>query len=201
MAENAVNAQNVAVGKPNIEFSGGVMVAPVGTERPANATSAIDLGYLSTGYVGEDGVTESSERSTEDIRAWGGTKVRTVQTEFGTTLAFTLIESRRLETLRFVFGESNVSLSGTSIKVRRNEKVLPHVQVLIDMLDGENARRLDAGYAQITEIGDITYSDGEAIGYEVTVSCDPDKNNDTLVEYVQLDDGEGENPEGPADPE
>lgn len=40
------------------------------------------------------------------------------------------------------------------------------------------------GNGQITEVGDITYVDGEAISYEVTMSCDPDDNGDTLIEYV-----------------
>ena len=180
----AVSARNVAVGKP--QATGGVLVAPTGTERPTTYAGPYDAAYVSLGYVGEDGVTETSERSTEEIRAWGGDKVRTVQTEFGTTISFTLIESRNAEALKFVFGEDNVEVAADEITVKRNSKVLPHVQLLIDMLDGENSRHLDAGYAQVTEVGDITYVDGEAISYEVTVSCDPDDNGDTLIERVQV---------------
>ena len=96
----------------------------------------------------------------------------------------TLIESRRAETLRTVFGDDNVVVAGGVITVKRNEKVLPHRQWVIDMKDGENARRLDIGYGQITEVGDVSYVDGEAISYEVTISCDPDDNGDSLIEYL-----------------
>lgn len=181
----ATSARNVAVGKPQLEVSGGVLVAPVGTARPTTFTGTYDPAYVSLGYVGEDGVTETSERATEEIRAWGGDKVRTVQTEFGTNLSFTLIESRNAEALKFVFGPDNVTESAGEIVVRRNSKVLPHVQLLIDMLDGSNSRHLDVGYGQVTEIGDITYVDGEAISYEVTISCDPDDEGDTLIERIQ----------------
>lgn len=179
------SAANVAVGKPNLAVSGGILASPLGTARPTDATTAVGAEYASLGYVSEDGVTETSERSTEVIKAWGGRKVRTVQTEYSSSLQFTLIESRNAETLKFIFGEDNVIVTGSSIKVLRNEKTLPHLQVVIDMLDEESGRRLDAGYAQVTEVGDVSYVDGEAIAYKVTLSCDPDDDGNSLIEYIQ----------------
>lgn len=189
-----ISAANVAVGKPDLAVSGGVLVAPIGTTRPTSLAGPIDPAYVSVGYVSTDGVTETSERSTEEIRAWGGQKVRTVQTEFGTTLSLTLIESRNAEALKFVFGEDNVDTSTAGeIVVKRNEKTLPYVQLLVSMLDGENSSHLDVGRAQVTEVGDVVYTDGEAISYELTISCDPDDNGDTLVERKASDeDASGE---------
>lgn len=180
------SAENVAVGKPNLKASGGVLVAPVGTTRPTTYAGPYDDAYKSVGYVGEDGVTETSERSTEDIRAWGGDKVRTVQTEFGTTLEIPFIESRNAELLKLVFGEENVEVDDENkqIVVKRNSKTLPHVQMIVDMVDGEYSRHLDVGLAQPTEIDDITYADGEAITYTMTISCDPDADGNTLIERV-----------------
>lgn len=179
-----VTADNVAVGKPNLEVSGGVLVAPSGSTLPTDATTVLDGAFLSVGYVSSDGVSETADRSTQQIYAWGGTKVRTVQTEYGLSLSFTLIESRNAEALKFVFGEDNVEEGGEGLAVRRNEKVLPHLVLVVDMKDGENARRLVAGNAQVTEIGDVTYVDGEPVGYEVTVSCDPDEDGDSMIEYL-----------------
>lgn len=187
------SAANVAVGKPDLAVSGGVLVAPIGTTRPTSLAGPIDEAYLSVGYVSTDGVTETSERSTEEIRAWGGQKIRTVQTEYGTSLSLTLIESRNATALRFVFGDDNVDVSGGEITVKRNEKTLPYVQLLVSMLDGDNSSHLDVGRAQVTEVGDVTYVDGEAISYELTISCDPDDNGDTLIERKAADgDAEGE---------
>lgn len=182
------SALNVAVGKPNLEVSGGVLWAPAGSTRPTDPTTALDAAYVPLGYVGEDGVTESAERSTEEIFAWGGVKVRTVQTQYSGSLSFVLIESRRAEALKFVFGEDNVTEATGVITVKRNATPLPHGQLVIDMKDGDAARRLDAGLAQVTEVGDITYVDGEAISYEVTVSIDPDADGNTLVEYIEAAD-------------
>ena len=188
------SSRNVAVGKPDLAVSGGLLVAPLGTARPTSHTDAFNAAYVSAGYLSTDGVTESSERATEVIRAWGGDKVRTVQTEYGTTLSLTLIESRRAEALRLVFGDDNVVVAGGTVTVKRNSKVLPHRQFIIAMLDGEESSHLDVGYGQVTEVGDITYVDGEAISYELTISCDPDENGDTLLERKAADaeDAEGE---------
>lgn len=185
------SSRNVAVGKPDLAVSGGLLVAPLGTPRPTSHTDTFDAAYVSAGYLSTDGVTESSERATEVIRAWGGDKVRTVQTEYGTTLSLTLIESRRAEALRLVFGDDNVIVENGTVTVKRNSKVLPHRQFIIAMLDGDNSSHLDVGYGQVTEVGDITYVDGEAISYELTISCDPDDNGDTLVERKATDEGDG----------
>ena len=190
------SSRNVAVGKPDLAVSGGLLVAPLGTPRPTSHTDAFDAAYVSAGYLSTDGVTESSERATEVIRAWGGDKVRTVQTEYGTTLSLTLIESRRAEALRLVFGDDNVAVEGGTVTVKRNSKVLPHRQFIIAMLDGEESSHLDIGYGQVTEVGDITYVDGEAISYELTISCDPDENGDTLIERKASDEADDEDAEG-----
>ena len=107
------SALNVAVGKPNLEVSGGVRWARAGSTLPTDPTTALDAAYVPLGYVGEDGVTESAERSTEEIFAWGGVKVRTVQTQYSGSLSFVLIESRRagaLARLSGGFGNSGVCI-------------------------------------------------------------------------------------------
>lgn len=187
------SSKNVAVGKPNLAVSGGLLVAPVGSARPTTYGDPYDAAYLSAGYVSTDGVTESSERSTEVIRAWGGDKIRTVQTEYGTTLSLTVIESRNAEALKLVFGPDNVAVDESigEITVKRNSKTLPYQQFIIDMLDGENSRHLDVGNGQVIEVGDISYVDGEAISYELTISCDPDDNGDTLIERIQVEETAG----------
>ena len=87
-------------------------------------------------------------------------------------------------------------VEGGTVTVKRNSKVLPHRQFIIAMLYGDNSSHLDVGYGQVTEVGDITYVDGEAISYELTISCDPDDNGDTLIERKASDEADGEDAEG-----
>lgn len=188
------SVDNLAVGAPDKSVSGGILRAPRGTTRPDGTGGAFDPAYESTGYVSSDGVTETIERSTEIIRDWNGDQIRTVQTEYGGNLTFTLVESRRATVLRAVFGDDNVTVDQTSgmITVRRNATVLPRGQWIFAMKDEGKARILDVGDGQITETGEVTYLPGELISYEVTLSLYPDENEDVLVEYIEADLPSGE---------
>ena len=190
------SSRNVAVGKPDLAVSGGLLVAPLGTARPTSHSDAFDAAYKSAGYLSTDGVTESSERATEVIRAWGGDTGGRGQTSPGPSLPRTLPEARRGGARGRVFGDDNVVVEGGTVTVKRNSKVLPHRQFIIAMLDGDNSSHLDVGYGQVTEVGDITYVDGEAISYELTISCDPDDNGDTLIERKASDEADDEDAEG-----
>lgn len=184
------NASNVLAGKPLV--GGGIFVAPKGTTRPTDATTTLNPAYKGTGYVSEDGVTETIDRSTDKIRAWGGDTVKVVQSEFGVQYEFTFIETLNSDVLKAVYGDANVtttpatSSKGTLHKVKLNSGTLPEQQFVIDMKDGDATVRIDF-IGQISEVGDVTYSDEEVIGYPVTVVAIPDANGDSALKY--LDDG------------
>lgn len=192
MAENVVSSDHVGIGKPNLKVSGGILRAPRGTARPTDASTPYDKAYLSMGYIGEDGVTLSAERDSDPLKVWGQVVVRRAQTSYEASLTFTLVESRRADTLKAIAGEKNVEVKGNTIVVHGNEQELPIGQWGIDMLDQGLARRIDIGNAQITEIGDISYTDGDLIGYEITLSCYPDENGDAYLELIEV--GELGNP-------
>lgn len=179
-----VSADNVAVGKPNLEVSGGVLVAPIGTVTPTDADTALDAAFVSVGYISSDGLSVAEDRSTEQIYTWGGVKARNVQTEHSLSMTFTMIEGRNEEALKLAFGSDNVEVTAEGLKVSRNEKVHPHNVIVIDMKDGDRTRRIVAANAQVTEVGDVTYVDGEPIGYELTVSCDPVEGGSPIEEYL-----------------
>lgn len=175
------STKNVVVGKPNLSLSGGVFVAPMGTTRPKSFDDPYDPAYKSVGYIADDGVTESNDRSADDIKAWGSDIVASPQTDYGIKIQFTMIESGNAEASKLAFGADNVTEEDGEIVIRRNSKSLPQVQVIVDLLDGENSSHLDIGVAKVTEVGDITYADGDVVGYDVTLTCYPDEDGDTVI--------------------
>jgi hypothetical protein len=186
----ANNSQNVVAGVPLA--TGGVLIGDLTAAEPTTAVSAL-TGFTAAGYIGEDGVTETNERSTDRIRAWGGDTVKVVQTEHNVSYQFTFLETLNDEVLRAVYGEDNVTTTaatastGTLHEVQVNAATLPHKSYVFELKDGDKRIRIYVPDGQITEVGDITYSDSEVIGYQVTVEAFADELGNKA--YKWLDDG------------
>lgn len=173
------NTQNVSVGKPL--GTGGVFVAPVDATIPTNGTAELDTAFANLGYISEDGLTNTSEVDSEEIKAWGGDTVLTVQTSRSETFTFTLIESLNNDVLKQVYGQTNVS---DGVVKHNGLERARQAFVFEILLTGNKVKRIVVPSGQITEVGDITYKDGEVIGYEVTLSAYPDDKGNTAYEYI-----------------
>lgn len=175
---------NVTAAKPKV--GGGIYSAPLGTAVPTDATTALNQAFKNLGYVSENGVTNSDERSTDDIKAWGGDTVNTVQTEKKDTFTYTLIEALNVDVLKEVYGDSNVSGElATGITIKSNSTQLsPHSIVIETVLTDNALKRIVLPNAKVTEVGEITYGDSDNVGYETTVTCYPDAQGNTHYEYI-----------------
>lgn len=186
----ANSAAKVVAGVPLA--TGGVLLGALTATAPTTAVSTL-TGFSAAGYIGEDGVTETNERSTDRIRAWGGDTVKVVQTEHNVTYQFTFLETLNADVLKAVYGEDNVTTTaatvstGTLHEVAINSSTLPHQSYVFEVKDGDAKIRIYVPDGQITEVGDITYSDSEVIGYQVTVEAFADELGNKAYKF--LDDG------------
>lgn len=177
------NVANVTAGKPKI--GGAIFVAPIGTTLPTDATTALDNAFVGLGYVSEDGLTQSITRDSEAIKAWGGDTVMTTQTDFAETFSFKLIEALSADVKKVIFGDSNVTGNlTTGITTITNSKELPAKVFVIEMVQNSAIVRKVIPNGKITELGDIVYSDGEAVGYEPTITALPDASGNASYEYT-----------------
>lgn len=175
------NSQNVSVGKPSA--AGGIFSAPLESDTPNDATSAL-TDFVGLGYVSDEGLVNATERDVENITAWGGNTVASVQTTFNETFAFTFIETNE-QVLAEVYGQDNVDTVDGTITVLHTSNDLPTRQYVFEiLLTGNRVKRIVVPRGKITEVGEVQYVDGEPIGYSVTISTSPDSAGVTAYEYI-----------------
>lgn len=177
------NANNVAAGKPKV--AGAVFRAPIGTALPTDATTALAEAFKNLGYISEDGIVNSNSPETEDIKAWGGDVVLTTQTEKSDTFQMTLIEILNEDVQKAVYGSNNVDVSNGLTTISANNTEAEAGIWVIETILRKSLKRIVIPTGKITEIGDITYKDDEAVGYEVTIKAFPDDSGTTHYEYIQ----------------
>ena len=179
----------VTTGKPK-SVSGSIYRAPLSTTAPSDATTALAAGFVSLGYVSEDGVTISPRKiSSYEKKAWGGAVVLSGIETVAYNAKFTLIDEAEMNVLKTIYGENNVT--GTNISNGITVTVKPDdfeyyswvIETLLD--NGKKAKRIYIPKAKVTEVGDVVYKDNEAIGYEVTLSGVVDANDVFAKEFIK----------------
>lgn len=162
----ALSSSNVRVA-----VTGAVYKAPTGTAAPTGADSSLNVAFIDLGYVSEEGVTETRERSTNQIKAWQNADlVREVVTDSKLSYTFTLIESKE-DVVEAFYG---ATVDGTDGSI----DIVPSAtggrfSWVIDVIDGTDLQRIYLPSAEITEVGDQVFQSGEPIGYQITVTGYP----------------------------
>ena len=182
-----MDTANVTYGKPRA--AGAAYSAPAETTLPADARTALAATFVGLGYISEDGLVNENSPESETIKAWGGDTVLVTQTDKQDTFSFKLIESTNINVLKEVYGSTNVTGSIETVAgltVKANSTELPERVFVFEMnLKGDLLKRIVIPNGKVSEIGEISYSDSDATGYEVTIHAMPDDDGNTHYEYIQ----------------
>lgn len=164
-------SSNVRVG-----ITGELSVAAVNSTAPTSSVSSLDSAFTGLGYVGEDGVTVTPNDSVDAIRAWqNSARVRTVRTEQDWTFQCALIESKGKVAELYYRGTVAVVSAGQWSLLP--DTVSPDERAFVfDVIDGSKHKRYYIPRGEVTERGEIVYSNGEAIGFNVTITAYYDDN-------------------------
>ena len=191
------NVKDVRIGAPEQSTTGAIKHAPLGTTLPTLSSISkigvtIDGAFTGNEYVSEDGLTLAPSISTTDIKDWSGATVRKVLESFDGTLSWTMISTNE-GAMKVAFGDAHVTTSAATAQHGNQVQAavgahLPDAQSWVFLMkDGDARVVIVVPNGQVTEIGEVTFASNAAIGWQVTLSCYPDTNNECI--YIMTDDG------------
>jgi hypothetical protein len=169
----ALDSDNVRVA-----VTGAVYVGPTSATAPSSSASTL-TGFTDLGYVSADGITETIDKTTSQIRAWqGGALVREVVSEGTYSVTLTFIETNQ-EVLELYFGSeiTGGELDGDPTNSGGRKSFV------MDVVDGSIVERTYIPAGEITAVGERTLASGEAIGYNVTITAYADTSNVTFKKW------------------
>lgn len=178
------DALNVSTGKPAV--GGAVHVAATTATLPTTAEATL-TGFSSLGYCSEEGLVNDNSIETEDIKAWGGDTVDSLETGKVDKFKTTLIEALNVDVIKEIYHESNVSGTlATGITVKANRKEHEARAWVVDMImKGNVLKRIVVPSGKISAISEIAYKDDDVVGYEITITAAPDSTGNTHYEYIK----------------
>ena len=178
------NKKNVSLGKP--KASGFIYRAPAGTKVPTDATTKLSEAFECVGYVGGDGVTQSTDTDSTEVKDAGGVTVLSVITSYAETYQFVMLELNKTSaTVRY--GSDAVKVDGDSMTIGHKMPSGESAVFVFELLcTGNKVRRIVVPDATPNEFGDTQYHIGDAVAYDVTLSANPSDQIDgeTSREYI-----------------
>lgn len=189
----SVSAKNVLVGAPDQATTGAILSGPGGTPVPESLTAALNAALKDSGYVSEDGLTLTPERSVTGIKDWSGAIVRQLLEEFSGKLAWAHLETNE-QSLRNYFGDDNVTVTpadatnGQRITAKFGAFDLPRKAWVFRMKDGKARVMIVVPDGQVIETGEVAFVSSGAITWPVTLQAYPDATGTSI--YVYFDDGQ-----------
>jgi hypothetical protein len=188
-----IDPNKILTGQPNQAVTGAILSAPLGTPLPATAIASLNAAFKDSGFISEDGVTTTIDKSYEDIRDWSGKVRRKILKETSFELEFNFL-SFDLFTLEETFGKENVIVTepttahGEQVNVKIIVDSLPKKSYVINMKDGLNRMRIVIPTGEIiTDSVELSFKAGEAIIVPVKLTAYPD--SDDLYAHLLWDDG------------
>lgn len=165
------------VSKVRVGITGAVSKAPYGTAAPTDATTALNVAYIDSGAISEDGVTialpDSGDSTT--LKMWqNGAQVRTLRTlgDENATISFTFLETNKTSVETYF--NTTVTQTATHGTFDYSPKLPSPFAYTLDVLDGSNSHRYHIPRGVQASVGDLVYKNDEPVGYEVTLEIEKD---------------------------
>lgn len=168
--------------KVGVAVTGAVYRAPLATAAPTSQASSLNVAFVDLGWIGEDGVTQTTPASgdTTPIKGWqNGATIRIVRSASEDPVTFQFVALETNKTVVESWAGATVTQTATEgAYVINSTSTRTHYAWVIDVIDGAELERTYIPDGVVFEVGDKVFANQEPIGYEMTLSADY---NSTLV--------------------
>lgn len=164
-----------------VAVTGKFCAGPTTATAPTDSSTAPDASLVDLGYISDDGVefTPPGAGDSTPLKVWqNGETVRTLRTasEDLPTWHLTLVETK-LEVIELYLGVE-VTQSSTDGSFEYKVTSRDHKSFILDVVDGSELIRHYIPYGVVTDLGAQTFSNGDPIGYEITIAGELDPTKD-----------------------
>lgn len=173
----------VSLGK--FKVGGYAYWAPSGTALPNDSSTPLAAAFKLLGYLSEDGLTNTTDTDTTEIKDANGTTVMKVITSYAESYQFALLEVLRVEAAKMRYNSDAVTGTDKSMTIKHQMPSDEDFVLVFEIaMSGDVKDRLVIGNGTRAEFGDRQVHAGDAQVYDVTVSANDMGNGVTAIEYI-----------------
>ena len=159
--------------------------APAGTTPPTDSATALPSAYKLLGYLSEDGLTNTTDTDTTEIKDANGTTVMKIITSYAESYQFALLEVLRAESAKLRYNSDAVTGTDKSMTIKHQMPSDEDFVLVFEIaMSGDVKDRLVIGNATRAEFGDRQVHAGDPQVYDITVSANDMGSGVTAIEYV-----------------
>lgn len=175
----------VSLGK--FKVGGYAYWAPAGTTLPTDSATALPSAYKLLGYLSEDGLTNTTDTDTTEIKDANGTTVMKIITSYAESYQFALLEVLRAESAKLRYNSDAVTGTDKSMTIKHQMPSDEDFVLVFEIaMSGDVKDRLVIGNATRAEFGDRQVHAGDPQVYDITVSANDMGSGVTAIEYVGI---------------
>lgn len=190
----ALDASKVLIGLADQQTTGAISYGDIVETVPTSMQNAITAAanFTASGYVSEDGLSLSTDYSTNDVKEWNGATVRKLLESFDGTLSWSLIQMD-VDGWKQAFGEENVEVTaattthGEQIHIKLGSHLPEAKSWCFKMKDGDTRIVIFVPRGQVTSVDEITFNSTEVIALPIELSCYDDGTGESI--HIFVDDG------------
>lgn len=192
----AGDTRNIVLPSPkSLRIIGGIYTVPLNS-TPPDATAEFTIPATATrlGFIADDGLSETEDRPTKSIYAWGSDQVAEPQETYSISLKFKLYEFLNPEVAKVAYGAENVEIEaatathGRRLSIMQTSDVLDNHGWILDTFSPGGKRILKFyPLGRIIKRAEQKWSHKDVLAHDCEVKMFPDTNG--KFSYTVTDDG------------